>query len=1192
MKRYLALSRYLLVFSSSITISLWAQSFNATISGRVLDPSNAPIPDAALTLVSLGTGSSSKALSDTDGAFSFPNLQSGTYELRASAKGFKDFLQSGITIISNQVSRVPVNLELGAATQTVEVNANASALNYDTPEVKGAIAPETLQELPLLVAGITRSAVSFVKLLPGVVEAGGPDNRQFSVHINGGMTMADEAVLDGISSNDGSLGQGGILLQITGHPWSPEALSEITLLTSNYEPQYGATTSAVTTGVTKSGTNELHGSLYEYFRNTVLNARQYSPNPNQQRPKDLENDYGGTIGGPIKIPKIAWTGNRKTYGFFNYGRFAQRGGVSVPTYSIPSLKERMGDFTDWRDANGNLIPIYDPNTTRRDPVTGQFIRDQFMGCNGTTPNVICPTDPRLQNSLAKQWFQYLPTPTNSSPLFNFTPPKTPATEQTANTWLFDLRVDHIVGDKDRFYFVWHDWVSPPVDPQLSSVLPVQISATDTNTHNSQKLLRGSWDHTFSPTLLNNLNIGYNNIRGNVDCVDRPYVDAVPKIAGVPNSSEFPPTIALQGFLPMGCNSASKSSRPSYIGNDLLTWVKGQHTLKFGAEYRNQQTLVNASGSESGNFAFSPLTTGLTGVNSGSSVASFLLGTVSSANVTLRSHGSQYGRQPYLAFYAGDSWKSTKKLTLTFGLRWDLSFPAHEKHDVLSFFDPYGVNPAAGGRFGRLAFAGTRWGAASYGRSYPELVDYKAFAPRVGFAYAVNPKTVVRAGYGIFYSQVYYTGWGAGIGGGASGFNSNPTFSSTEGGITPAFLLQDGLPAIPADQIPPFIDSSFNTGQSIALYRGRENGRPPYAQQWNLTIERQITKNSYMTVAYVANKGTRLISDLAPLNALDPKLLSLGSKLYDNFAPGQANLDGVPAPYPGWAAQMTGCAPSVAQALLPFPQYCSAFSSVDENAGSSTFHSLQAKFEKRFSEGSWFLGSYTLSKLISNADDVERIDSGSGGTFSPFQRNRAKAISPSDVPHSFSGTFVYQLPFGKGKRFLGGSGAIDKLVGGWELTSIFRASSGIPFIIRSGQCNVPSQFRAACVPGLIPGANPFAQEPGGGFNPNNPLLNVNAFEPANQFNFYTGVGSRTTNFRGFSYFGHDMSLIKNTKMSEKVTFQLRGEFFNIWNWHRFVAGGAWGQQRAFIDDVSSPNFGMWTGAISPPRNIQLGAKVIF
>ncbi|MFN7999182.1 MAG: carboxypeptidase regulatory-like domain-containing protein [Bryobacteraceae bacterium] len=1192
MKRYFTLGACLLVLTYSLSTSGWAQSFNATISGRVQDPSDAAVPDAVVTLISLGTGASSKTKTDSVGAFSFPNLQSGAYELKASAAGFKEFVQSGITIVSNQVSRVPVTLEIGAASQTVEVAANASALNYDTPEVKSTIAPETLQELPLLVAGITRSAVSFVKLLPGVVEAGGPDNRQFSVHINGGMTMGDEAVLDGISSNDGSLGQGGILLQITGHPWSPEALGEITLLTSNYEPQYGSTTSAVTTGVTKSGTNEIHGSLYENFRNTVLNAKQYSLNPNQQRPKDLENDYGFTIGGPIKIPKLAWTPKRKTYGFFNYGRFAQRGGVSVPTYSVPSLKERAGDFTDWRDANGNLIPIYDPNTTRRDPATGELTRDQFMGCDGHTPNVICPADPRLQNSLAKQWFQYLPTPTNSNPLLNFTPRKTPATEQTANTWLFDLRVDHLVGDKDRFYFVWHDWVSPNVDPQLSSLLALQISATGTNTHNSQKLLRGSWDHTFSPTLLNNLNLGYNNIRGNTGCVDQPYVGSVPKITGVPNSNDFPPTISLQGFLPMGCNSASKSSRPSFIGNDLLTWVRGRHTFKMGAEFRNQQTLVNASGGDSGNFSFSPLNTGLTGVNSGSSVASFLLGAVNSANVTLRSQGSQYGRQPYLAFYAGDSWKYTSKLTLTFGVRWDLAYPVHEKHDVLSFFDPYGANAAAGGRLGRLAFAGDRWGDASYGKPYPESIDYKAFAPRVGFAYAVNPKTVVRGGYGIFYSQIYYTGWGAGIGGGASGFNSNPTFSSTDGGITPAFLLQNGFPAIAPGQIPPFVDSTFNTGQSIGLYRGRENGRPPYSQQWNLTIERQLTKDSYTTLAYVANKGTRLISDLAPINVLNPQLLSMGSKLYDNFAPGQATLDGVSAPYPGWAAQMTGCAPSVAQALLPYPQYCGTFSSADENAGNSTFHSLQAKFEKRFTQGTWILASYTFSKLISDADDVERVDSGSGGTFSPFGRQRAKAISPSDVPHSFSGTVVYQLPFGKGHRFLDTSGVVDKLAGGWELTSIFRGSSGIPFIVRSGQCNVPSQFRAACVPALIPGANPFAQELGGGFNPNKPLLNINAFEQANQFNFYTGAGSRTTNFRGFPYFGHDVSLIKSTRLSERVAFQLRGEFFNIWNWHRFVAGGAWGQQRAFIEDVSSPDFGMWSGAISPPRNIQLGAKVIF
>jgi hypothetical protein len=530
--------------------------------------------------------------------------------------------------------------------------------------------------------------------------------------------------------------------------------------------------------------------------------------------------------------------------------------------------------------------------------------------------------------------------------------------------------------------------------------------------------------------------------------------------------------------------------------------------------------------------------------------------------------------------------------LNYGLRWDFAFPVTEKHNILSFFNPYGSNPAAAGRPGNLAFAGDDWGSASYGKPYPESLFKKALAPRVGFAYTVDSNTVVRGGYGVFFTQLYYTGWTGGIAGGLDGFNSTPSFTSTDGGITPAFYLQNGFPTVDASQRPPFIDSTFRTGQSIGLYRGTEHGRPPYAQQWNLTIERQLTKDTYVTAAYVANKGTRLISGVAGINALDPKHLSLGSQLYDDFAPGQTSLNGVEAPYPGWAAQMTGCAPSVAQALLPYPQYCNSFYSINENAGSSTFHSFQAKLEKRFSGGLWFLGSYTLSKLISNSDDVQRIDSGAAFAFSPFERGRYKSLSTGDVPHSFSGTLVYELPFGQGKRFLSTGGVADKFLGGWQLTSIFTASSGIPYIFRSGQCNVPEQLRAGCVPTILPGADPFAQEQGGNFDPNKPLLNINAFEPANGFNFYTGTGSRTSNVRGFPYYGHQIALIKDTKIGEKVTFQVRGEFFNVWNWHRFVYGGTWGTGRAFDEDVSSPTFGEWTGAISKPRNIQVGAKLIF
>jgi Carboxypeptidase regulatory-like domain len=1190
MKQYspLGIICCLLVIFLLIPVAGWAQSFNATISGNVTDPSGALVPDVELTLTLVGTGAAAKTKTGPDGLFSFPNLQSGEYELKASAKGFRDFVQKGITVLSNQVSRIPITLELGAETQTVEVTADVSALNFENAEVKGAISPQTIQELPLLVSGITRSAVAFVKLMPGVVEAGGPEGNQFNVHINGGLTEGDEAVLDGVSASDGALGQQGILLQITGHPWSPEAVSEISILTSNYESQYGATTSSVTTAVTKSGTNTFHGSLYEYHRNTVLNARQFGI---AERPKDIENDYGGTIGGPVKIPWLAWTNRRKTYAFFNYEGYTKRGAVSAPTYSIPSLKERAGDFTDWRDAQGNLIPIYDPDTTKKDPVTGQFTRQQFMGCDGHTPNVICPSDPRLQASPAQGWFKYLPQPFNDRANNNYRPPVPLTSTVIGDSKVLDLRVDHLVGDKDRFFFTWHYF--PSKSNPNETVLPKEISSGGYRDPNTNTLARGSWDHTFNPNLINNLNLGYNNITSNTVCVDKDFAGATPAIAGVPNNKDYPAVIGLQDFEGMGCNGGFNQDRPSFIGNDLLSWVKGKHTLKFGAEYRNQQVNNEDFGNESGTFSFSRLSTGLPGIISGNSVASFLLGTVSSANVTLRTAGAQYARQPYLALYAGDTWKVTPKLSINYGVRWDFAYPVREKHDVLSFFDPKGANPAADGRPGRLTFAGDRWGPASYGKRFPESMYYKAIAPRFGFAYSVDNKTVVRAGYGVFFNQLYYTNWSAGIGGGLDGFNSSPSFSSTDGGITPAFLLQKGLPTIPASQIPPFIASTFRTGQSIGLYRGLEGGRPPYAQQWNLTIERQLTKTSYFTVAYVANKGTRLISDVARVNAINPSFLSMGNQLYDTFAPGQAVLDGVPAPYPGWAEQMTGCAPSVAQALLPYPQYCNSFSSINENAGSSTFHSFQAKFEKRFSEGFWLLGSYTLSKFLNNTDDVQRIDAGAAASFSPFERQRYKSLSTGDTPNALTVSLQYELPFGRGKRFLGSSsGVANAIIGGWQVTSIFTGSSGIPYIIRSSQCNVPSQFQAGCVPTVLSGANPFAQEQGGSFDPNKPLLNASAFESPNSFNFYTGQGSRTSNVRGFPYYGHDLAFIKNTRISERITFQFRGEFFNTWNWHRFVYGGTWGTGRAFVEDVASPNFGLWTGNVSKPRNIQLGAKIIF
>jgi TonB dependent receptor len=532
-------------------------------------------------------------------------------------------------------------------------------------------------------------------------------------------------------------------------------------------------------------------------------------------------------------------------------------------------------------------------------------------------------------------------------------------------------------------------------------------------------------------------------------------------------------------------------------------------------------------------------------------------------------------------HAGDTWKVTPKLSLQLGIRWEMHRPTSEKHDVFSFLDPLGQNPGAAGRPGRLTFAGTRWGSASYGKRHPEETFTTGFAPRLGLAYSLTPKMVVRTGYGIFYDAGQYPGVRGGIA--LDGFNLNQTFSSSQGGLVPAFILSDGFPQ--DFQRPPFIDPSFLNGRGGPLYRPFEGNRLPYAQQWNLNVEREFGEGFYVSTAYVGSKGTRLMSRVAPLNALDPQLLAtLGNGLYDEFQPDQGVLDGVSLPYPGWAEQMTECAPSVAQALLPYPQYCGGLTGVNENAGNSTFHSFQVKAEKRFSGGLWLLGSYTLAKLITDSDNVQP-DATSGSTiglFSPFERRRAKSLTAEDVPQTLSLSFMYDLPFGRGKRWLSNGGVLDKVVGGWRISSIFRINSGTPFLFRSGNCNVPDQFRASCIPAILPGANPFAQSKDG-FDPNRSLFDIAAFEPTDSFNFYYGQGARVSNVRGFGYHNHDFALFKNFQITEGINFQVRGEFFNVWNWHIF---------RGFDTDVANPTFGMWDGTVTAPRNIQVGARVTF
>jgi len=1186
------LASFLFVLLPAVTR---AQSFNPTLSGAVMDPSGAPVPKVRVKLTAVATGAVAEVVSGADGAYSFPNLQPGIYALRASAPGFRDYVQTGIELAMNARAHQEVRLQLGEALQTLNVSANVALLNVEDSTRKGSIAPEILSALPLEVSGTVRTAANFATLLPGVSTAGNGD--AYNARINGGQASGDEAIVDGISLQEGMLSQSGMIAIQTDLPSTPDMVGEMSILTSTYEPQYGSTTSGQIIMETKAGTNQFHGTLYEYLRNTVLNARQFGA-PN--RPEDIQNDFGGSLGGPVWIPHL-WPKSRRTFFFINLESFRIGGGLQSPILSLPTMKERSGDFSDWVDSSGNLIPVYDPDTLRANPNFNPnqaegagnlpYLRNQFMGCNGGTPNVICPTDPRLQNSLAPGWFKYLPAPNLPGLLNNYIVPKPRAEALLSHTNYLDIRGDQYIGDKDH--------VSATIYYQgahanLVSSLPVQISNETFTAPEYAFTDRLNWDHTLGPTLLNHFAMGYTDRQeGNGD-LDQSYAKQVPQIPGVATHG-WPPLIGLAPFANFGggngFNTANRTSRPAFIFNDLLTSIKGKHTIKIGGEYRWLAWSSHGSFpcNPAGSFSFASGETGLQGILSGSPVASFLLGQVDSGCATFNAVASFYDRSAAYIAHIGDTWKVTPKLSVNYGLRWDVYTPAAEKHNQSSFFDPLGANPGAGGRLGDLVFAGSQWGAASFGRRTPELTWYKGFSPRLGIAYSVTPKTVVRTGYGIFIAPMFYQGW---VGGSKqSGFYAVPTFSSTNGGLTAAFLLNQGLPQNFVH--PPNISTTFLNGSTAPSYRAFDSNRRAYAQQWNLTVEHQFTNNFSIDVAYVGNKGTRLPSNVVALNALDPKYLSMGSALNDNFGPSDTSVDGVPAPYLGWASQMTACAPSVAQALVPYPQYCGPIYSITENAGNSTYHSFQVKAEKRFSHGLWMLTSYTLEKTLTNSDSAQQVTTawfGATGVISPFERKRDKALAMDDVPQTLSQAFAYELPVGRGRRWGANMPRVaNQVVGGWSINSLLHLSSGIPLFFRSSYCNVPSQFAAACIPGVLPGVSPWAQSKSN-FNPNLPLFKQNAFE--NDFNFQLGQGQRISNYRGFPYYNNDVGITKDIHVTEKAKFEFRAEIFNIWNWHSFNSTGSFFGQSAFDLNLGDSTFGMWNGAVTNPRSVQLSGRFSF
>ncbi|WP_158750513.1 carboxypeptidase-like regulatory domain-containing protein [Acidobacterium sp. S8] len=1207
---------FLIMIPFTVNSFIYAQDTNASLSGTVTDSSGAIVPAANLSLTNLATGFQQNVVSNGSGEYTFRNLTPGKYTLSVNAQGFQSVVQTGIELAVNQVARTDVHLTVGKADETVTVNGDVSLINFENPTLEGGIAPQTLQDLPLTISGMPRSAIGLAIMLPGVSTAS--TGNAYNARINGGLTTGDEALLDGATMTEGFMNQSGMVSLYEDFQMSPDMVSEVHVLTANYPSQYGSSTSGQLIVQSKGGGEQFHGAAFEYFRNDALNAIQWG---GTSRVPDKENNYGANIGGPILLPWLhGASSSRKAYFYFNWEGFQDHGAAVAPTLSIASLNARQGNFSNLKDASGNLIPLYYPIVTDPGNPLYSYSGQQIPN------NIIDPaTFAKIEDPIAQAWIAAMPTPTNSGELNNYLSPTAGQGSLTNAENVYMTREDFSFRDSDHFYFTyWRQYSAP----NLGSYLPKALSTASPAVPENAPIARLNWEHTFSPVMTNHATFGYLNRNEGYYALNAGA--SLPKVAGVANGGL--PQFNFSQYNQLGNNTDasgnSLTTRPTWAFNDVLTRVIGKHTLTAGYEWRNAGGNRRISTNQAGTFTFSQSTTGISGTNSGNDMLAFELGATSNANVTYYNVVSNYPRQFGSAAHVGDAWRLNPQLTLTYGLRWDYIAPSIEKNDHLSFFDPDGQNPDAvstGGQplLGRLAFAGNKYGSASYGARYPEELVLDNISPRVGAAYSLDPKTVVRAGYGVYYGQAFYPGWGGGMS--LDGFNTTAQVSQIQVGNRQQpqmYLNYNGFapfaPAVTSD-----ISAGADNGIS-PLYRPRDANHRPYSSQWNLTIERELPSNLFVSASYVGTKGTHLPSQKSPINVVNPftgtfnTLASTpvlgpgGTVLLDTVLKANYNAtiatdgyDGptvfaqnnVAPPFLGYGTGLKNCDPTLAQALTPFPQYCGTLQGLNEGHGNSIYHSLQARVERRFQAGLYILGSFTWSKLITDASQTTQANNdGSGGDniFSPFDIKRLRALSEDNTPIVGSLAFVYELPLGSHHRYLN-SGIASGFAGGWKVSPIYRYEFGIPLSFHSASCNVIGQTRQGCLPGIIPGKQvlPHGRN---GFNPSKgdgQYINEDAFETNfSQFG-YTGYGAPVTNIYGPSFKNTDVSLTKDTRFGERLNFKFGTNFFNAWNNHYFVnQGGNTGASYAFNTTVGASGFGQWNGSVSTPRTIQFYGRLEF
>ena len=1123
------------------------------VTGSVTDPAGAAVPGASVRILNPANGFEQTTTTGSDGNYNVPYLPVGKYNVSAEKPGFRTAQQTGVNVDVANTVKVDLKLEVGQVTERVEVSGAAPVVVTERSDLGTVIDSKTILDLPLAVSGGLRDNLTFAILTPGTVFDNGNDN---SLRIGGGLSAGQSMMLDGAEAeserrNDSSFQAVGM-----------DAIAEFRVISNSYSAEYGRTGNGVINFTTKSGTNNFHGSAFEYFRNDALNARAFF---SAKRSIVRQNDFGGTAGGPVWLPKI-YNGRNKAFFFFSYEKSLFKQGSPSGLSSVPSTAFKGGDFSHYTDAQGNLIPIYDPNTTQ--VVGSNIVRQQFPG------NII----PASRFSpIATTINKYLPDPTLPGNFNNINVVGNPG----SSPFVWSIKGDYSITSNSRLsglfskqFFGGPDQIGP-----IPSPLGENFQSSGTN-----KFYRLSHDQVLTPTLLNHVTFGWNNRNiieyfsqryNSIPASDRAIIQIKGASTDNPTSNILPPSryVIGDGFANVGfwINTASPSRTASL--NEQLAWTKGSHSLKFGFEYlRADYRRINCNNC-TGEADFSANTTGLPGLTTrtGSSYASFLLGLPSAGSYVLP--GDFTFGEPYYAWFVQDDWKVSRKLTLNIGLRYDLAFPKQESQSRVSNLCLYCPNPAAGNIPGAVQFAGNGPGRTGQ----PSFLDVRknAWGPRLGFAYEVIPSLVVRGGGAIFYLPERE---GGNADRAEQGFQGNVSVTSPDSGYTQAFNLSTGLPASPKV---PNLDPGLNIFGTVP-FAARYAGFAPKMYDWNFTIEKGLGRNTVIRASYQGTAGVSLLANREILNQVDPKYLSLGNLLFLPVGSDAAKAAGIVKPWPGFPDSR-----SVAQALRPFPQYTGFDHDVDaDTTGHSTYHAVSISAEHRYTNGLWFSTSYTFSKLISNVQGENPalgtfIANGDTSTQNGYDRKADKSISDQDVPQHLVLAYAYELPVGKGKHFLAHSKpVVQTLVSGWMISAVHNYQVGYPLRVNSS-LNIglfSGQERANIVAGQ-PLKNPnYHGDPNAA-----PYINPAAFARPAPFTFGNS-GSNLPGLRTPPLQEDDVTIGKTFPLfREGQRLEFKASAFNIGN--RVQFGGV-------TNNVDSTTFGYISSQFNRPREIQLSLRVVF